>query len=175
RNKNIVAILSSIMKTLSACFLLVLLSAVGHTEAQFQRQVVGAMQPGQCREKMTEIHGGCFYSDTFIVTDVAKINALCLGVNGDMTTFSNEGFTVVDCTRKTENLCVYEGVVHTKSKLKLRCKNNQPVQFLGASSCFIRAPVPDRLPRLCSCSYTWLWFLSPARLAPLTVPPTTAG
>uniref|UniRef100_A0A3P9KNR6 Ribonuclease A-domain domain-containing protein n=1 Tax=Oryzias latipes TaxID=8090 RepID=A0A3P9KNR6_ORYLA len=102
-------------KTLSACFLLVLLSAVGHTEAQFQKQVVGAMQPGQCREKMAEIHEDCFHSDTFIVTDEAKINALCQGVDGDMKTFSKDVFKIVDCTRKTEDPCVYEGVVHTKS------------------------------------------------------------
>uniref|UniRef100_A0A3B3H8B4 Uncharacterized protein n=1 Tax=Oryzias latipes TaxID=8090 RepID=A0A3B3H8B4_ORYLA len=111
------------MKTLSACFLLVLLSAVGHTEAQFQRQVVGAMQPAQCREKMAEIHEDCFHSDTFIVTDEAgraKINALCQGVDGDMKTFSKDVFKIVDCTRKTENPCVYEGVVNTKSKLKLK-------------------------------------------------------
>uniref|UniRef100_A0A3P9IN37 Retinoic acid receptor gamma a n=2 Tax=Oryzias latipes TaxID=8090 RepID=A0A3P9IN37_ORYLA len=38
------------------------------------------------------------------------------------------------------------------------------VGVLPDSSWLICAPVPDRLPRLCSGSYTWLWFLSPAHL-----------
>uniref|UniRef100_A0A3P9LXF5 SRCR domain-containing protein n=1 Tax=Oryzias latipes TaxID=8090 RepID=A0A3P9LXF5_ORYLA len=38
------------------------------------------------------------------------------------------------------------------------------VGVLPDSSWLIRAPVPDRVPRLCSCSFTWLWILPLAHL-----------
>lgn len=95
------------------------------------------MKKEQCNAIMMERFngaGGCKNTETFIVASLQDVNAVCQNVNGIMAGFSKQIFKVVDCTKKMKaNDCVYEGNEHTKTQLKLECKDNQAVRFVGAN------------------------------------------
>uniref|UniRef100_A0A3B3VBE4 Ribonuclease A-domain domain-containing protein n=1 Tax=Poecilia latipinna TaxID=48699 RepID=A0A3B3VBE4_9TELE len=119
-----------------AGFLLMVLSAVELSEGQhaIENNVIDSMTKEQCNDVMKERFnkkGGCKYAETFIIASLQDVNDLCQNVKGIMPGFSKKIFKVVDCTKVKD--CVYNGDdSHTKTQLKLECKDNQAVRYVGA-------------------------------------------
>lgn len=125
-----------IMKVQFVCLLLCLFSAVELSASLdfYLQHVIGLMQPDQCttviRERGINHNTPCKDTNTFILANEGKVNAICSRGNGNGK--QQDEFSIIECRhdgRSRSPNCIYEGQRYDRRIVVLKCNNREPVDL----------------------------------------------